>query len=129
LLTYGCQNENIIFIRIETGYSNLADVLTTYEAYDQQNRFACTYLDNFPSQLYCYGPEPTEVSPVKVCLTIGGTQRCQTFTLPDFLPCVGSEPEEPQQPSDPCNQYNNPGDCKDHNCNWDPDQNVCESNI
>ncbi len=129
LRSYGCQNENIIFVRVNTGVPDLASVWNGYEVHDAQgNQFACTSVA--PSDVYCYAPEPAAISPVTVCLTIAGSQSCQTFNLPNFLPCREQQepqPEEPQpQPGDPCNQYKNPRTCKDHpQCEWDNTNNIC----
>lgn len=127
LVNYGCQNENIAFITIETGLNDLQNLLSGYQAHDCEHDCACIPLDGQPSRLYCYCPEPTIECPVTVCLTIGGVQRCQEFARAGFLPCEAPQSEEPQ-PVDPCNQYNTPETCKDHlECEWNPTQNVCQT--
>ncbi len=125
LLGYGCQNENIAFVTLDTGRSDLQDLLSSYRAYDCENNCACIPVNGHPSWLYCYCPEPSVECPVTVCLTIGGSERCQEFQRAGFLPCEAQpeEPQQPQQPVDPCNQYTTPETCKDHslppeNCQW-----------
>ncbi len=132
LLGYGCQNENIAFVTIDTGLSDLQDRLNGYRVYDCENTCACVPVGGHPSWLYCYCPEPTTECPMTICLTIGGVEHCQEFPRAGFLPCEApQQPEEPQ-PVDPCNQYTTPDTCKEHglppeSCWWDSAAGVCKS--
>ncbi len=127
---YGCQNEDTVFVTINTGLPNIWDLLESYDVHDAERAYQCVYFAPDPQRLYCYAPEPASVSPITVCLTIGGVQRCETFARGNYLPCPSQgqpqepqQPEQPQQPVDPCNQYTTPETCKDHslppeNCDW-----------
>lgn len=122
LVGYGCHDADTVFVTIDTGIPNVWDRLDDYDVQDNERSYTCSAVPNNAQRLYCYAPETASVSPITVCLTIDGVDRCQIFQRASgYLPCEEQQepqPEEPQQPQpqpgDPCNQYTDPYTCKDH---------------
>jgi hypothetical protein len=95
-----------------------------YAVSDGETTYTCELHPTIPGRMYCSGIRPADPGPLEVCISVNGApQSCTTFDefpgmVPSCLDFDAEEPDQPEQTTTSCSDYDTMGSCISNDCQW-----------